>query len=335
MSQGVFTCSELLKIQALAQQHFNDDVRQADITPFSVAAQAVLENQTARLAPLQDPTKDRKVSLIWHQSCDLSVQDCGDQCSIEGTEAGSICKDYELTICKSVAVKVREFAFRTQVLSREEVAARQLAEALKTMDEYYAQQVVAFLIANAGTNALTNPYTVSGTTTSIPAANWTPNLMGYLALAMAVNKMSNMFMLSGQNLYVSEFNAAKEAGNADGKGNAAKMATFKKYWDLFNVDAIASPDRPTFLINPNSVALVTKAYYQAVPKEYKMKNNWQIRSSVASPSLPGVTYDLHYTTECANDEVFHQWEVRTKGGLFLNPQGCDNTRTGIIQFNCV
>lgn len=334
MSAGVFTCSELLKIQALAASHFSDDVRQADITPFSVAAQAILENQTARLAPLQDPNKDRKMQLIWHQSCDLTVEDCGDQCEIEGTEAGSICQDVELTICKAAAIKVREFAFRTNALSREEVAARQLAEALKAMDEWYAQQVVAYLLANAGINALTVPYTVSGNETDIPAANWTANLMGYFALAMGMNKMSNMFMLSGQNLFVSEFNAQKEAGNADGKGNVAKMATFRKYWDLFNVDSVAGK-RVTFLINPNAIALVTKAYYQGMPKEYKGKGFWQMRSSVASPSLPGVSYDLHYTTECESDEVFHKWEVRTKGGIFLNPLGCDTLRTGILQFNCV
>jgi hypothetical protein len=334
MSAGVFTCSELVKVQALAQNHFSDDVRQADITPFSVAAQAVLENQTARLSPVQDPTKDRKLSLIWHQNCDLTVSDCSDQCDITGSEAGSVCKEIELTTCKSVGVKVKEFEFRTNVLSKEEVAARQMAEALKTMDEFWAKQVVAFLVANAGTNALTSPYTVSGTVTNIPAANWTANLMGYFALAMAVNKMSNMYMLSGQNLYISEFNAMKEMANADGKGNAAKMQTFKKYFDLFNVDSIAAA-KATFLINPNAVALVTKAYYSAVPQEYKMRNNWQMRSSVASPSLPGVMYDVHYTTECSNDEIYHIWEVRTKGGIFLNPLGCDTGRTGILQFNCV
>lgn len=334
MSAGVFTCSELVKIQALAQNHFSDDVRKADITPFSVAAQAILENQTANFAPLQNPEKDREMQLVWHQSCDLQVQDAGDQCDVSGTQAGSLCQNVSLNISKEVKFSIKEMMFRTQALSREEVASRQLAEALKALDEYWAAQVVAQLIANAGTNAQTTPYTVAGTVTNIPAANWTANLMGYFALAMARNKMSNMFMLSGQNLFVAEFNAMREQGNADGKGNVAKMATFKKYWDLFNVDSIVGSPA-TFLINPNSLALVTKAYYGDVPQEYNGKNIAQKRSSVPSPSLPGVRYDLHYEMSCDSDEILHSWAVRTKGGIFLNPLGCETGRTGILQFLCV
>lgn len=333
MSAGVFTCSELLRIQARAQQHFSDDVRRADITPFSVAAQAILENQTARFEPLQNPEKDREMTLIWTQSCDLTAEDCTTQCEIGGTQAGSTCQNVSLDICKEVNFSVPEMLFRTNMLNKEEVSARQLAEALKALDEYWASQVVAHLVANAGVNALATPYPYSGGVTTIPPANWTANLMGYLAMAMAVNKMSNMFMLSGQNLYISEFNAMKESGNADGKGNAAKMATFKKYFDLFNIDGqVGTPT--TFLVNPNSVAFVTKTYYGSVPTTYAGNNINQQRYSVPSPSLPGVSYDVFYGITCSGNEIFHSWKVMTKGGLFLNPLGCDTGRTGILQFAC-
>lgn len=331
-TSGDFSCSQLLVIQAKAEQLFGDDVRRADVTPYSGAALAVLENQTATFTELQDPDKDREIKVTWVQSCDPTVSDLGDSCEIDGSEAGSFCQNYALNIFKETSFSINENVFRTSTLTREEVVAKEMAVRIKALDEYIARAVVARLELWAGVNALTSPYTVSGTQTTIPAAAMNASLMGYLALAMAVNKMQNMYMLSGSNLFIPNWNAEQEMGNADGKGNASKMQTFKKYFDLFNVDNVTA-QQSTFLINPSAVAITNKVRFGTTPEEYKTSNVYQKRYSVNS-TLPGIKYDVYYAAVCENDNTIFSWKLVWRGGIFLNPLGCSNNRTGILQFVC-
>lgn len=332
-SAGDFSCADLVQIQSLAEQHFGSDVRDADVTPYTEAAQAVLANQTATMTELQNPAKDRTVQVQWVQSCELEVQDCTDMCENSGTEAGAQCKEYSLDSCKEVAVTIPEKRFRTSNLSREAVTAKLLAEAMKKMDEWWAGQVVTNLISFRGVNALTTQYDVVANDTYIPAASWNASLFGYFGLALAVNKLDNAYLLNGQNLYLAAWNAQMEQANSEGKGAVAKFNSMKKYWDLFNVDSIAS-DNVSFLINPDAIALFTKAYYPSVPREYNGDNIAQKRYSIPSKTLNGVTYDVVYSMKCENNEDKHTFRLMTKGDVLHNPLGCDSNRTGILMFTC-
>lgn len=332
---GDFSCSELLVIQAKAEAIFNDDVRNADVTPFAESAIALLQNQTATFEALKDADKDREIKVTWVQACDMEVVDCTDQCNISGEEAGSLCQNYALGVCKETSFSVTDNVFRTSTLSADEVVARKMATALKALDEFWAQQVVAKLVLFAGVNQLTAPYTVAGTETQVPAAAMNASFNGYLALAMAYNKMKSMYMLSGTSLYLTNWNAEQESANAqNGAANQRKMQTFKKYFDLFNVDTVTAANT-VFLINPSAAAMVTKTRFSTVPIEVKGKNINQKRYTVASNVLPNVFYDVYYELGCANDDITYSWKIVTRGDIFQNPLGCTSTRTGILQFTCV
>lgn len=334
---GVLYPSDLLNIQLRAQENWANPARDADYQIESVAAQMLLGMQTARFTELTNPTKDRTVTLYWLDDCAEDLGDCSDTCEIDGDLASTSSQDYALETCKTVGFKVPELQLRTNLFKMEDFVARQLAKKVKALDEFWAQQVITVAEANKGTNAKTSPYTVSGDTTTIPPSAWTPELMGYFNMVKIMNKMQNARLLSGSNMYMQAWRAMMNQGNADGKGANAMMGSQDIVFDLFNL-AAAGVENNTYLISPNSMALVTKAYYAnftaANPANYTGSNINQQRYGLASPTLPGVVYDVHYGIKCEGNEIYHIWQLHTKGDVLVNPAGCTSTRTGILGFEC-
>jgi len=333
ITAGNFTPSALMEINAFATQVFSDDVRRADVTPESEAARVILSLQTAKFEMLKDPEKDREIKLYWSQNCELSVDDDTDQCIVAGSEAGSDSKTYGITNRKKVEFKVKREEFRTNMLDRQMVVARQFAEALKAMDEHIAQFVPAWLEDNLGTNVYYSDrgFTLSGGYTIIPAASWTPDLMSYFVQVQRKNRLGAAFMLSGDLMWNATWKAMMEQANADGKGAANKMGSFQIFHDHFNVDSVIGA-KAMFIVNPSSVALVSKSRYSAVPITDPMIQ--QTRYKISSPSLPGVEYDVIYTAECSGDDIIDKWKIVSRYDMFLNPTGCTAGRTGILGMKC-
>lgn len=331
---GDFSCSALLNIQAQASAIFSPSAQTPDITPYAVAATAVAANQTANFEVLQNPKKDREVTVTWVQDCDTGTEDCSTICDLTGPEGGSQCQDYTLGKCIQKGFEEPRHKYRTNVLDPEQVIAHRLAVKLKAMDEALASYVVTKLLTFAGVNNEPSPYTYDAGTkaTYLPAASWTPDTMAYLALVRVLNKLNSLYMLSGKQLWTTEFRAMMNQGNADGKGDAQMMQTFRKYWDPFNIEAQQAGG--LFLIDPNSVALVSKVYYPADVPEYIGGQVGHWRSSIASPSIPGVRYDLIKGLVCKNNDYYDQYRLLFTGDVFLNPQGCDEGRTGVLLFIC-
>lgn len=336
---GDFSCAELLEIKARASAIFADDVQSVEYKANVNSALAVLQNQTAQLGDLQNPAKDRTVKVYWVDDCDSSdPDDCTSDCTVDGDPIGTNCQEYTLDTCFEKTLSITEKVFRTSNLEREEVVAKQLLKKLKLMDEYWAKKVIAFLNTNSGVNAYAGPYTYAAGVTTIPAPAWNPDLFGYLALALAKNKLNAGVMLSGINLWQSYWKMDMELTKPDGTSNANKLNSLgKPYFDIHLLDSTVGANT-TFLFNGNSVALITKAYYSGTPRELKANNVWQQRYTIASPSLPGVTYDVIYTVDCVagdgSGDVQHSWKIVSTGGIFLNPLGCDEGRTGILQMQC-
>lgn len=337
-SAGVISPSELTAIQVRAMSMWANPLRDADYMIESEAAQMLLGMQTARFEELKNPNKDRTVTGYWLDDCDEDLSDCGDQCGIDGVQAATSSKDYALTTCKKIGIKIPEFQLRSNIFNMEDFVARQLSKKVKALDEFWAQTVVEAIEANRGENTVTSPYTVAGDTTTIPPSAWTPDLFGYMELVKRINKLSGAKLLTGQNLFLQAWRAAMNAGNADGKGASAMMRTQDTVFDLFNL-AAAGVGSNSYLVHPNALALVTKSYYgaytSAAPAEYNGEGIHQSRYGIASPTLAGVVYDVHYGIKCEGEgEVFHIWELRTKGDVLVNPAGCTSTRTGILAFEC-
>lgn len=345
-TSGNFDCGRRLQIKAMANTLFQDDVRRAEYVPESDTAQMILGMQTANLPQLTQPTKDDTVKAVWVDDCDdEDGEDCAPTCEISGDQLGDNCTDYVLDECKQKAFSVTEEIFRTRIESPEEVAAIGLLKKLLLMDRTVSKAAIQFLDDNAGTNlydaTYNAEYTVAGDTTSIPSAAWNPDLFGYLAKVKAINKLNNMRILDSGRLFRSFWKADMETTNPDGTSNQRKMNSMgNPTFDLFQISPTLGADA-TFLINPNSAAIFFKSRFSAYGargRDMYGDFGYQNWSTVASPSLPGVIYDLVFQEKCDNSggarDVVRSWQVETRFGIFLNPLGCTTGRTGILKLVC-
>ena len=90
-------------------------------------------------------------------------------------------------------------------------------------------------------------------------------------------------------------------------------------------------------MNPSSVAFVSKAYFSPYGAGRPMNGSngaRQIWYTMPSYNIPGVVYDVVYQEECASNDVKHSWKITFNGGLFRNPNGCSDNRTGVLGFTC-
>lgn len=336
MSQGNFACGELVEIQVIADNIWADSRKNIDYIADAESARATLENQTVTFTELTGD-KDREISAKWLNGCSIVAQDCSDDCTLTGPELEGACQTYSLTQCKESPFSVnRIIEPRTSIYEYKEKVAVGMLRAMKAMDEQVSQRFILDLDSWAGVNAYTGGIgTVSGASTTIPAANWTMGLMSYFALVKAKNKFSAPYLLSGTNLFEANMNAGFNAGNDNGKGDAARKGFLPIYFDVFNIDTVLSPDKMTFMVEKGATAIISKAYYknytQASPLDLGKHG---MRWSMPSRNLPGIVYDVHYDSTCSSSEITDTFKVKLKWDNFLNPTGCTTTNTGVLGFTC-
>ncbi|MES2395671.1 MAG: hypothetical protein V4549_06695 [Bacteroidota bacterium] len=341
MSAGINTCAILSKVQLLADLKWADSAKNKDYIAEVATLTAIRENQTVLIEELQNPMKDKTVTLYWPEQCDDTTEACSNDCVVSGPKPGTQCKDYALSMCRTASFSVDEKAYRAIAPTFEEAVAVSMLRKMKSLDEWLAVQAVTKLDSNKGVNAYTaGKGTVSGFNTNIAAAYWNASLFGYLSLVTKKNKFTNPYLISGTNLYEADFNARMNAGNAEGKGAAEMFKTLKTYFDVFNVDTTLSPDLVTFLVNQNALAFHNKAYWnwnagdQQAEKWGGVGSSTGYRYKVESKNLPGVFYDVTYKIVCANDETTHSWQIKFTGDIFVNPVGCNINNTNILKFKC-
>lgn len=333
---GTFDCSKLLELKAKVEEIFNGGVIEAEYIPDVEPALAVLESQTADFSVLENPEKDRELKVYWVDDCDdEDPVDCTDQCTMSGDEIGDNCVDYALDECFEKTFSVAERRFRRSNLSRLEVAARAQLKKMKLMDEFWAAKIIAFLNASSGVNSFAGQYEVSGGTTYIPAHAWNPDIFGYLDTALWMNKLKTGKMLSGTLLKQYMWKVGMETTDPTGASAQAKMTSFGiPYFDR-RLDTILG-EKALFLWEPNAIALATKAEHAAyeVPRVVQTPTGPQTWYTMESQNLPGIVYDMAYQELCSGDDITHTWKIKTRGGIFLNPLGCNNDRTGVLKLVC-
>lgn len=332
---GDFSASQLVQTQIRADRMFADDMMKADFEANVETWKAIKAEQNANVQILEDGEKDRDVKLTWINSCGDAVEDSdGDDCDLAGNELGTDSKVYSLGFSKQYKFTVDEMTYRTNDYSMEDVVAKGFLKADKALSEAIAKSGVSRIESFKGVNQVTDGVgTVNGVTTEtdIAAADWNERLFAYLYRVGIQNEMTNPFLLSGGNLFEDRLITMLSQANAEGKGAAALYKLMRTYFDLFNIDPLNSPDLKTYLINRGSIAFASKVHYGAVPTEYNGAG--QSRYSIASRNLPGVRYDVFYTNRCSAATMKHDFKVIAKYDYFLNPTGCDGTRTGVLAFN--
>jgi hypothetical protein len=333
---GTFTAAQLQKVVAKIDAIWADNQQHADYQANVGLLEALRKEQTAKLKFIENPQKDKVLTVLWVEDCSTGVEDCDgdgeDDCDFTGPEAEAKSTDYALDICGTVKFSIEENMFRTSELEKEEVLAIQMMARLKEMDEYLTQKAAAKLNTFAGVNQYEGGIgTVDGVTTYIEANYWTPDMFGYFGMVQTMNKLRNPFMIHGSNLYLTKWQADKNVSNPTGSADVLKINSMRNYWDLFNIDTINDPDKVSYMIAKGAVAFANKAYYPLnAPRVYQFGKRW----SIESKSLPGVFYDVFYKERCVGEKIYYDFKIKVKAGVFLNPNGCNDEVTGVLKFVC-
>jgi hypothetical protein len=331
---GNFTCAQLQKVMVEVDRIWADNQQAQDYKPEVAVLEAIRKEQTARLQIIENPEKDIELKIYWAADCNTTLEDCDDECEIGGPEAEAQCKEYALDICKRAGFSITERRFRTSNLTREQVVAKSIAKRMKELDEFLAQTLVAKLNAFAGDNqflgGIGDPD--SGGVTYIAPSYWNADMYGYFSQVRIMNKLNDVFLVHGGNLFQIYWQAQMVNANQNQKDLLLKLQSIRSYWDMFNIDGVNSPDQTSYMISRGAVAFANKAYYPLNnPIVYFDQSRW----SIESKSLPGVMYDVYYTNECiAPNDYKHSWTLYVKAGIFLNPFGCNDAVTGVIKFVC-
>lgn len=331
MAAGDFSASALLAIKLKAESMWADSRLAQDYKANAQTAVAVKTNSTARFAMLEDRDKENQVIVNFINPCAVAVQDCTTDCTVVGAELESGGKTYTLDMCKEVTFSVDAEKTRTNTYTVEEEAASGLAFAIKALDEWWAQQNLVKLKAFAGINVSPEPYTYAAGTTTVPAAQYNVSMIAEMMYDAMMNKLGNAYYIDNGGLWVPWTNAQLNAGNLDGKGDAARIAQLRMYFDPFNFGP-AGLTEDTFAVSSSAIAFVTKVRNSDTPVEVGGKVN-QTRYTVPSSVIPGVKYDVYYSLTCtsvgAQEHLVHTWKVKTRGGIFLNPEGCTVTVSAV------
>lgn len=330
---GTLTCGDLLATVAMADRIWADNASNKQYIANTMALEAIRQNQTIRMPQLQTE-KSNQVKLIWLEMCGVATTSCTDLCDT-GTldEIQSGCNTYELDCIAETGFKIAEYSFDATYYNYQEAIAKGMLAAFKALDEKLAQDAVTALGAMAGVNKYETGIAEGAAFDKIPPQYWGPDLMGEFAMISIINKFKSPYLLSGTGLYKSAWNANMNAGNADGSGAAKKFDQFPIYFDLFNVDSVSGLSKATYLIDPNAIAFVNKARYSSTPREYGNGADKTLYS-VESKNLPGIFYDVIYSTTCTGNDIYHNFKIKATGAFLQNPTGCDTDITGILEFSC-
>ena len=336
ITAGVFSETVLKNAQIKADLIWKDRIQKEDFTADVGVLQALLAKQTALITPIEGK-KDLSVEISWVNACDVDDQACN-PCVYSGSELSTNQDTKTLDICREAVFEVNDKDFRNNLFDPEDIIAKGYLAADKALSEYLAGLSVAWLNASDGVNELGTMAqgTVVGNTTQIAPEHFDANLMAYFVQVAQRNHMKNAYVISGNQLFQQVWVADKEYGNSDGKGNKAKFGTFDLYFDLFNIDSTNTPNYITYMLNRGAFAMAHKTYYDNAVTKYMDRWAW----TRSSKFLPGVNYDVEYKNECDSDTSggpaaqTHYFKLTFNGGMFLNPRGCIDDRTGVLSFVC-
>lgn len=334
------SCSVLTAAYFLAQTMFADSARKADYVVEVASAKALIENSTAKMEYIENSKKETEARIYWTKFCNTTTStSTPDFCTFTGAEADSACKDYAIELEVSGGFTIDEANYTNNNLNVEQVYADNTLKVMKNLDQKLGQM----LLAKLATFTSANLYQQAGTgcsdetgdwiTTFIPPSRWTPRVFAYFAKVSMFNHFTSPFLLDGENLYDIIVDAKLNGANGEGKGAAAAVELMKTYSDLFNMVTIA-PSK-TYMIDRGTVAFANKALWGANSSTNAIDRGigGELKYSVKSMNLPGVTYDVYTRKECSGPYEKLHVQFHTRFDLLNGAEGC-NGATGVLEFEC-
>lgn len=308
---------------------FDSRIKQQFIPQYDVI-KAIKAAQTATVQTPLSRRKDVAVEVQWENFCDIVAEACATDCTLGGTTSSTNVQEYDVTWCKEVNFSFDENDFYDNVFEMN--VAKAFLKADKEITEAFAQYAVAQIEAFKGINVLTTGKgTVAGTETTIPAAYWTPAIAAYLNRVSMMNKFVNPIFLSGSLLWEQYMVSQANSANADGKGDWALWAGLNPFFDMFNVDTVNDPTLKAYLISMGSIAMGSKNLNPDIPVQMFDMTKYTMTSQFL-----GIKFDVFYNNACSGTQKMHKhnYTVRAKADIWLNPSGCSGQNTGILSFAC-
>ena len=330
------TAGTLPIILAKASDIWKDNMSVTDLKPQIGVLQAIADNQTAQLQTVNLPD-GVDVKIVWNTACDLTVEDLvTTDCTFSGTEADVASQTLSIDQAKQTKFSVPLDAFRENKFTAADMVALQLKRTMVLQAQTAASYCVGVIEANLGQSTYTNggAWTVSGTSNTIPAAEWESTaIMGKFQISAIKNRFDMPFMISGENLYQLAFMARTSAGDMDKKGDFVRINDMPIYNDVVNIDEYNTSGSDTtyksYLLNKGALAFASKGYYPTTPEV--LDGNFT-RFSIKNTFYPGLIHDVEMRVDCSSGVWSQHWKVIPRYKLFVNPVGCTATRTGILAF---
>ena len=327
---GVWSETTLLNIrERLDAIGLNDRVSK-QFAPTLEAYKALEMVNTANVSTLKRGNKAYTVEVEWINACSLTPTSTA-SCEFGTTELSSNTETYTLDQHYEVMFQVQEYDFYTNDFGFEEAIAKGLLKADKELCEKFVQTWITDINTTAGVNAYTAaPGTVSGTTTTIAAADWDASLYAYFVQTGMINEFTNPVLLTGNNLLRAFLNAQFNAGNADGKGAMAAFGTLPTYFDPINMTAVNSTSEYSYLLSTGSWTWASAPKYDTTMQVF---DDYR-RYSMPSRFIPGLWLNIMIKEVCDNNYTKYSFKVMADWMTAENPAGCTATNTGTLRFLC-
>lgn len=327
---GVFSETTLQNIRAMADGIMLDGRTKLNFVPQAEAVNIFSKVQTAKIGELSRK-KDYTIEVEWINNCALAVQDCT-SCEVGGTELSTNTQTFTIDRCKEVPFSVKGYKFIDNDFDQQEVVAKGLLTADKLICEAIATEVLDWLVTNAGVNvwaAAGEIGTVVGNETQIAAADFDVDALGYIQMCNVQNRLMNPVTLSGRQLYDEFQNAFFATGAfANAGGDQSRFNAMQWLWDLYNFNIAGYNDRMISVSN-GAIAFASKSYYGPAVEDYGKEGK---RWSMMSRFMPNLVLEVHYNTNCENDIIGEDFNVKARYAFILNPEGCEADNNGILQY---
>jgi hypothetical protein len=329
-------CGYLAVVQAMLEDKWTDPKTKDNYIADVQSGVAVLENQAVNIVEFRDKGKKKIVSLEWLEKCEITTSACSDDCTITGDDVEPVCKEYEVACLRETSFQVAERVYRERTIDKQKAVAENMLLHMKALDEWVANYILLGIDSNTGVNVETgSPGNVVADLTYIAANYWSEDIFAYLAKVIRMNKFRNPYLLDGKNMFSLIFKIMKEAGNADGKGAAAKLASLSNiYQDPENIESDVDYAGKTYLLHKTAAAFISKAWNPAGPGAAISPAPGYKLYSIPSMNLPGVEYDVVVKSTCSGNDFIDAYKLQVNGLFAVNPTPCDRNNTGILAFKC-
>lgn len=314
----------------------------ADNQAWFNTVRAIAENNRWQFGELMRSDKDVTVQGIYTHLCANNAGDytadnyCTQTCGEPSTNAKNFTMPTPIFDCFTL----NENIGRTNEINMDELFMTSRMGVERNLLQLLSQRIISTVIEpNLGVNAYTlGKGTINGTDTEFASAYWNANLVPEIMQTAMRNKFNDYYLLDSGLLYNSMMMANFNRGNANGSGDFAAFGALKYYADTFNIDAVNTPDRVMYIIEPNAIGFMTKSHLpnitQTAPKQVAA-DEW--RWSESSMMFPNISFDVHMTIACdpLTDQKVTTYKYILRWGAWINPTGCDTTNTGILRTVCV